>query len=207
MPYQLDLSAITIAAYKELLKNQRLLPGRRLLGQEMDAHFAAITGQGGADVARLKKRLSSPAKLTAFAAATGIPEPYWTLLKREIGSLEQKPVPIASFPDLDAATVADVSARGLRNSKEGYESDLPRTGELFCLCDLVRINGVGAVAAKAFYEADYRSVADVAAAEAVTMLQRVTMVNERKGYYQAKLGEKDMQFCIDFASLLVKYGG
>jgi hypothetical protein len=207
MPYQLDLSAITIHAYRELLKNQRLLPGRRLLGQEVDAHFAAIAGQGVADVAQLKKLLTNPAKLTAFAAATGIAEPYWTLLKREIGSLEQKPVPISSFPGLDSATVADLNGKGIRNSREVYESDLPKSSELYCLCDLVRINGVGAAAAKAFFEAGYRAVADVAKADAAEMLKLVTEANDRKGYYQAKLGEKDMQFCIDFASLLVKYGG
>ncbi len=207
MPYQIDLSAIPLEEYRELLKCQRLLPGRRLLWQDIDTNFAAITGQGITNIAQLKKQLSSPGKLTAFAATTGVSEAYWTLLKRAIGSLEQKPAPIASFPGLDAAAVADLNQRGLRNSKEFYESDLPKTGELFCLCDLVRINGVGAVAARAFYEAGYHTVADVAGAQAAAMLQQVTKVNERDGYYQAKLGEKDMQFCIDFASLLVKYGG
>lgn len=79
--------------------------------------------------------------------------------------------------------------------------------ELLCLCDLVRINGVGAVAARAFYEAGYRTAADVAGAHADQMLERVSKVNEAKGYYKAKLGEKDMQFCIDFAMLLKKYSG
>lgn len=74
-----------------------------------------------------------------------------------------------------------------------------------CLCDLVRINGVGAVAAKAFYEASYRSVWDVAGADAADMLKRVTDVNDEKSYYKAKLGVKDMQFCIDYALLLKKY--
>jgi hypothetical protein len=180
--------------------------GRRLLWQDIDVNFTAIAKQGITNVAQLKKQLSSPGKLTAFAATTGVSEAYWTLLKREIGSLEQKPVPITSFPGLDAAAAADLNQRGLSNSREYFESDLPKTGELFCLCDLVRINGVGAVAARAFYEAGYHTVADVAGAQAAAMLQQVTKVNERDGYYQAKLGEKDMQFCIDFASLLVKYG-
>lgn len=79
--------------------------------------------------------------------------------------------------------------------------------ELACLCDLVRINGVGVLAAKAFYEAGYRSVDEVAAANAAAMLERVSRINEAKGYYKAQLGVKDMQSCIDFASLLVQYGG
>ena len=34
--------------------------------------------------------------------------------------------------------------------------------ELYMLCDLVRINGVGAAAAKSFLDAGYKSVSDVA---------------------------------------------
>ena len=77
--------------------------------------------------------------------------------------------------------------------------------ELFCLCDLVRINGVGPVAARAFYEAGYSSTSDVAIADAEDMLEKVSAVNKVHRYYKAKLGIKDMQFCIDFALLLNKY--
>ena len=49
------------------------------------------------------------------------------------------------------------------------------------------------------------SVQDVANAEAAEMLRRVTRVNAERQYYKATLGEKDMQFCIDFARLLVRY--
>jgi hypothetical protein len=66
---------------------------------------------------------------------------------------------------------------------------------------------VGAVAAKAFYEAGYRSVAAVARADADVILEKISKVNKAKRYYKAQLGVKDMQFCIDFASLLIKYGG
>ena len=77
--------------------------------------------------------------------------------------------------------------------------------ELFCLCDLVRINGVGPIAARAFYEAGYQSASDVATADATDMLKKVSAVNEAHHYYKAKLSIKDMQFCIDFALLLNKY--
>ncbi|HQB81021.1 MAG TPA: helix-hairpin-helix domain-containing protein [Bacillota bacterium] len=73
------------------------------------------------------------------------------------------------------------------------------------LCDLVRINGVGPLAARAFYEAGYQSSAEIAAADAEAMLVKVSEVNAIHGYYKARLGVKDMQFCIDFALLLQKY--
>ena len=63
---------------------------------------------------------------------------------------------------------------------------------------------MGAVAAKAFYEAGYKSVEDVANANAAEMLEKVCDINRIKQYYKAKLGLKDMQFCIDFALLLTR---
>lgn len=204
MPYQLDLSAFSVQEYKQLLKRQNLLPGRRMLWENIDANFKAIEAQGAGNISVLKKQLSTPQKLAGFAAASGIPEAYLTLLKREIGSLEQKPVPLASFPGIDSHTVDALNARGIKSSKDYLEA-AAEEDELACLCRLVRINGVGAVAAKAFYEAGYRSVEDVACAEAGAMLKEVTKVNDAHGYYKAKLGEKDMQFCIDFASLLIAH--
>lgn len=206
MSYNLDLSNLLLEDYKELLNNQNLLPGRRMLWQNIDNNFEVIGQQGITNIAQLKKQLATPQKIAAFATDTGIAEDYLLMLRREIGSMEQKPVPIASFPALDVAIISDLHSRGIKNSKDYWKSGFSDTGELFCLCDLVRINGVGAVAAKAFYEAGYRSVAEVACADAAAMLQRVSEVNDAKHYYKAKLGEKDMQFCIDFASLLIKYG-
>lgn len=205
MRYSLDLKQITVTDYELLLKNQNLLPGRRILLEEIDSRFEAIRQMGIDTADRLKKELSMPQKLAAFAQKSGIPEEYLVILKRELGSLEQKPVPLSSFPDMDAALLKKLEERGVLNSKDYLENAEGTSAELDALCDLVRINGVGAVAARAFYEAGYHTAADVAHAQAETMLARVNAVNEQKKYYNAKLGVKDMQFCIDFAVLLEKY--
>lgn len=205
MGYSLDLSRISLGEYKKLLAKQNLLPGRRLLLEGIDYNFQALAAQQIETLAQLKQRYSSPQKLAALSAATGIPETYLTILKREIGSFEQKPVPLTAFPGMDAKLISALSDEGIVNSKDCFERGAAVSEELRCLCDLVRINGVGAVAAKTFYEAGYRSVSDVAAATAAEMLRRVSAVNAEKGYYRATLGEKDMQFCIDFAILLLRY--
>jgi len=206
MQYNLDLSVLSILEYKKLLKRQNLLPGRRILWENIDLNFEAMGKQKITTLAELKKQLSSPQKMASFATVTGISEEYLIILKREIGSLEQKPVPITSFPGVDNALVSSLSSKNINTSKEYFEFSKSNSDELFYLCDLVRINGVGAVAAKAFYEAGYRSVSEVAGANAEVMLENVSKINETKGYYKARLGVKDMQFCIDFASLLIKYG-
>ena len=205
MGYCLDLSLISIEEYKNLLKHQNLLPGRRILWEEIDTRFAAIAAQGIANLAQLSKRLSSAQKCTDFAAATGIADEYITILRRELGSMEQKPVPLSAFPGLDAQVVSALAKEGILHSRDYFERGAAVDQELLSLCDLVRINGVGAVAARAFYEAGYRSASDVAAAKAAELLSQVTAINNANGYYKAKLGENDMQFCIDFAKLLMQY--
>lgn len=205
MKYNLDLECLSIQEYKSLLKKQNLLPGRRLLKQDIDKNFDIFERQGLNNIAQLKKSLSTPAKISAFSVNNSISEEYLVLLKREIGSLEQKPVLLSNFPGINPSLIAELNQAGFKTSKDYFEFYQTQTDELLCLCDLVRINGVGTVAAKAFYEAGYKSVLDVARADAAIMLEKVTVVNEKQQYYKAKLGQKDMQFCIDFALLLERY--
>ncbi|MBN2135818.1 MAG: DUF4332 domain-containing protein [Acidobacteria bacterium] len=207
MLYNLDSSFISLSDYIEILKRQDLLPSRRQLSHNIDQNFDSIRQQGITNIAQLQKRLSTSQEVSSFAACTGIQEEYLIILKREIGSLTQKPVPLESFLDADSAKLQELKAKGIKTSKDYYESGSSGSDELFCLCDLVRINGVGAVAARAFFEAGYLSVADVAQADAAEMLGKVSNINDEKKYYKIKLGVKDMQFCIDFAKLLLKYSG
>ncbi len=205
MRYTLDLEHMTIQEYKALLKKQNLLPGRRILWKDIDNNFDSIENRGIRTAAQLKKSLATPAKIEAFAHESEIPEEYLVVLKREIGSLEQKPVPLSEFPDMDPYLLKRLGDASIKTSKEYWETKKDVVDELFCLCDLVRINGVGPIAAKAFYEAGYRSVFEVATADASIMLEKVSAVNEAQHYYKGKLGKKDLQFCIDFASLVNKY--
>ncbi len=205
MKYCLNLESISVHEYKTLLIQQNLLPGRRVLLQDIDRIFAAIESRGISSVAQLTKSLSTPIRLESFAAAGDIPKEYLVILRREIGSLEQKPVPLSSFPNIDH-NLLEKNDEGIKTSKDYWEQTTDTSDELYSLCDLVRINGVGPAAARAFYEAGYRSVSEVAAADATSMLESVNAVNASRNYYRASLGPKDMQFCIDFALLLEKYG-
>jgi len=204
MKYNLDLDRITLEDYKEILKKQNLLPGRVCLLENIDQHFALLKKKNLLTVSQLKQALSSAQKIVAFASASGIPEKYLTILNRESGSLIQKSVSLDSFPDIEASLTSRLAQNGLKNTKEYFESNPAEKNELFCLSDLVRINGVGPVAAKTFYEAGYRSVEDVARADAAEMLEKTNEVNRVRQYYKANLGIKDMQFCIDFAKILAR---
>ena len=205
MGYTLPLEQISLSDYRQLLRQQNLLPGRRILLEQLDERFALLTSSGLANLAQLSAVLATPTKLTSLAVKTGMPEEYLVILRRELGSLAQKPVPLCDFPECDEAQIRDLDNAGIRNSRDYWEQRRKPEDTLSSLCDLVRINGVGAVAARAFYEAGFRDVVAVAQASAADMLSRVNTVNAEKGYYKAKLGEKDMQFCIDYAKLLLLY--
>ena len=140
------------------------------------------------------------------------------ILKRELSSLEQKPVPLSAFPGIGADSIGRLEAAGIRTSKDFFEqvetdciSSVCKAaglqeniaGELSALSNLVRINGVGPAAARTLYESGYTGIADVAGAEADVLLDSMQAVNAEKLYYQAKLGLKDMQFVIDGAKLLL----
>ena len=218
MGYSLDLKIISINAYKEILKNQYLLPSRRILHQDMDSSFDAIHSCKINNLAELKNTLSTTHKLSVFSEKSGLSIDYLTILRREIGSIEPKIALIKDFPEVDEETINSLADEGLKTSKDYYEfyysledkNEITRklsisadkAQELSSLCDLVRINGVEAAAAKSFFDAGYHSVSDVANTTAEEMLKRVSKVNDIKQYYKAKLGTKDMQFCIDFARII-----
>lgn len=218
MGYSLDLSKISIEAYKVILKNQYLLPSRKVLHQEMDSSFDAIHNCKMNNLVELKNALSTTQKLCAFSEKSGLSKDYLTILRREIGSIEPKAVLIKEFPEIDEKTTASLVATGMKTSKDYYEFydslkdkkeitqkisiSEEKAQELYYLCDLVRINGVGAIAAKSFFDGGFKSVYDVVNTTAEEMLERVSKVNDIKQYYKTKLGTKDMQFCIDFARII-----
>ena len=205
MGYTLPLEQISLSDYRQLLRQQNLLPGRRMLLEQLDERFALLASSGIANLAQLSAALATPVKLASLAAKVGIPEDNLVILRRELGSLAQKPVPLCDFPGCDEEQIRELASADIRTSRDYWEQRRKPEDTLSSLCDLVRINGVGAVAARTFYEAGFRDVVAVAQANAADMLTRVNTVNAEKGYYKAKLGEKAMQFCIDYAKLLLLY--
>lgn len=76
MKYNIDLKNLTIHEYKDLLKQQNLLPGRRILWQGIEENFSLFDRQGIKSITELKKLIANPKKLSAFASESGISEEY-----------------------------------------------------------------------------------------------------------------------------------
>ena len=56
MEYNLDLDRLSVQEYKDLLKQQNLLPGRRILWHDIDKNSALFESKGIKSVADLKKK-------------------------------------------------------------------------------------------------------------------------------------------------------
>ena len=78
-----------------------------------------------------------------------------------------------------------------------------RLKELFSLCDLSRITGVGGIFARVLYEAGIRSPEEYSLNDAASTLKRCREVIDKYGYAAGKLGEKDVQYGINYARLVV----
>lgn len=207
MAYGIDLDRIPLTEYQKLLTEETLLPGRRMLLDNLEQNFLALQRHGIATVLQLRKALCTPQKIGILARQSGLTEEYLNMLRRESGSMETKPVALADFPKVDVERIASLAAAGITTSLQYLQSVPKEKDELYCLCDLARVNGIGAVAARMFCEAGYRSAEDVANADEQAMLQRVTQANANQAYYKGKLGIKDMRFCIEYAKLLIRYAG
>jgi len=219
MGYSVDLKKIPIIRYMEMLKKANLLPSRRILLENLEDNFQIIADTGIHNLFELKSNISSANRLLAFGEKTGISEKYLTILKREMGSLEQKSVPISDFPCISADTISTLLNRDIKTSKDVFNLAINKNNittisreigigenelqELNSLCNLVRINGIGAIAARTIYEGGYYNIDKIACTKATDLLNGMNTVNESKKYYKANLGEKDMQFIIDSANILL----
>ena len=210
MSYAIQLSKISIGDFKAIILGKQLLPSRKCIIENIDINFQKIECYGITELQALKLTLNNPKKLSALVNNTGISADYLTIIKRELHALEQTPVLIKDF-GLDAAVTEELAARGIRSSRDFYERaadismpDNTRT-QLLALCDLVRVNGIGAAAAMTFLAAGYRNAKDIATGEAGEMLERISHANSENQCFSANLGKKDMQYCIDNAKLILRF--
>ncbi|PKM72926.1 MAG: hypothetical protein CVU91_07845 [Firmicutes bacterium HGW-Firmicutes-16] len=220
MKYCVNFKKLSMDEYRKILSQQDLLPSRKILAQNVDSAFSSIKDAEIKNLGELLKALNTAAKLSSFSNRTGLSEEYLVILRREAGSLEPRSVALRDFPFMNGETHDILFRSNIKTSKDFYElfdtvEDVSRIAreksiskdcvyELFCLCSLVRINGIGAAAAKCFFDAGFRSVSEVAEANPFDMLKRISEANADNRYYKAKLGEKDMQFCINYAKILLR---
>ena len=216
--YGLDMQAISIEAFQRMLENKDLLPSRKMLLEDIDAHFAAIKAAGVITMADLVRFLKTSKRLAKAAEMTGVPEEYLKVLRRELGGYQPKPLRLTEFKSLSVAQVAALQAAGVKTSfdllhegasKAGRAALAAQSGlpdvlilKLVQISDLCRILGVGLVSAEVFLEAGIISVGEILSQPPVSMLERTAVVYAKREPGAAPITMNDILFCVDAAQML-----
>lgn len=219
--YSLDTEQFSLQLFNEQIRTKKMIPSRILLQEGREKYFKALEENGIINLKQLMAVLGNRDKIKAVAKECGIPELYLTLLKREAGSYISLPFPLSDFPGIPLEYSEVLKTRGIRNTRDFFETvqntaqrtlmakqtgiPILRLREIFALCDLSRITGVGGFYARIIYEAGLRSVYDFATTNAATHNKQYMEVLEKRGLPVKKLSKDDLQYCIDYATILTLF--
>ena len=221
MHYSLDPGRMELTELEDLIKEKDLLPGRVLLKKDLHENFLLLKKEGIRNLKELLSTLGSPAKLRQLAGSCGLDENWLILLKREAGSYIGKPFPLEKFPGIPYEYAEVLRSKGIRNTRELYEEmqlpgnmerwtektgiPLARLKELYILCDLSRINGVGPWFARILYQTGIHSVEVLAGSDAESQLKSYEKARQESNTALPALSTGDMKHCISYAKVLCLY--
>ena len=220
--YTLDPGRISLQRFFELTRARRMIPSRVALHEQPEERFRLLEGYGIRDVGQLIRALGTKSKIHTVASATGIPESYLVLLKREAGSYLARPFPLSDLPGIPFEYSEALKSEGIRNTREFFEGaqtdrqqeelsartgiPVTRLQEIWSLCDLSRITGVGALYARIIYHSGIRSVREFANTDPATHNKKYLQVVGKYGYPDQPLSEEDIVYCIDYANVILELG-
>lgn len=224
MGYYIDLVAISISKYRDILKSADLLPSRMILKENIDEVFQVLKKQQIKNVDELQKTLKSKDKVQSFSKKSAIPEGYLTILSREIKSYRQKPNILRDFPGIDKNEILKLENLGIKNTLQLFgkiitpqsrkelaaQTGINESGilKLAKLADLSRIRWVNHTFAYVLFEAGFDTSEKVATANYEELYTKVKTLNEERKIYKAHIGLHDMKLCVEAAkdvSLDIKY--
>lgn len=212
--FQIDLREYSLAKFKRSLETRHVVPSRKILQDDLDSRFAALERMGISSLNDLIDALKTKPKIEAFAQASGLPGDYLTLLGREARSYLAKPLRLDKLPGLDPKHLEKLANSGIQNSKQVFlraqsadqrrqlaqESglEIEDLNEIFALCDLSRIYGVGPVFARMIYDLSIRSVGDFVKHSAADFVRMYEEQTQKK----ADFSLAEIQFSLELAKEL-----
>lgn len=212
--YTIDLEKITLDEFQEILTSIDLLPGRRILLENLPGIVAGLKQKGVFHLESLRKLLANKKQYPQLAVSLTVSVEYLTILNREVNSYLSKPV---ALPDLDVFTsneLEKLARPNIKTTKDLYEQALTPvlrqeiTNQLSIppekivhglqLSDLLRINGVGPSYAAILWQIGIHTAADYLHLSSAEILTRY----RQSGLARAKLGLKDVEYCKRFCQKL-----
>lgn len=160
----------------------------------------------------LLETLKSKQKIDKFSNETGLTVEYLTILRREANSYVSVPVKLIDLPFIETDIISKLEIQGIKDSKQLFENaaklkdrqklsanlNLPfdKLSELVCLCNLVRITGVGPVFARIIFDSGILTVKNFLSYDEIELFERLTKTNSEKELTKTKFALKNIEYCI-----------
>ncbi len=218
--YSIDPKLLSLERFFELTRSKKMIPSRVALQNNTRERCRLLQNMGIETIGQLMGALGNKEKIQQLTSSTGIPEDILVLLKREAGSYVAKPFPLSEFPGIPYEFTEVLKSKNIRNTRDFFESvqtseqrtevsaitGIPETRlqEIYSLCDLSRINGVGGLYARIIFEAGIRSTRDFVNTSIEIHNEKYLEVLERFGYPAKPLAKDDIQYCIDYAQVILE---
>ncbi len=204
---------VTLAELAERLRTTDLVPSQRPLLERTDERLAELAVAGVASVADLRARLEYMSSVPAVATVSGVDEDYLVLLRRAVRGFYPRPRPLRAFDWIGPESMAALASVGITDSEQlrlatrsGPVALAERSGvavatiaELAELTDLVRVQWVNPSLARALVAAGYPSASALAAADPTELALALAAANERRRFFDATIGERDLGRIVDAA--------
>lgn len=220
--YSIDLEQFSLERFRHNLEAGDVLPGRVILKEDIPGRFAILESMGIRNLKDLNTALKTQKHVVKFAQESGLPEDYLVILRREVGSYLAKPLPLAKIPGVNADYVAALAAVGIKHTKHMFERARTKSSraellelvavpeaallEFIQMSDLARINGVGPVFIRIFFEAGVHNLVELLewAESPEALFDRLIAVNQEQKLTKALFTLKDVEYCIAIAKELPK---
>lgn len=216
--YSIDLARISLDEFEQITREIDLLPGRRILLEDLSGVMERLQGMGIGDLAALRTLLRDKKRYGELAAELSTSVDYLTVLNREANAYVAKPVALEKLEALSAKELAQLAAAGVKSSKALYDACLTRADRaaladrsgvpadrltaVLQIVDLLRINGVGPVYARVLCEMGITSAAAYQQTDSAEILARYQQISAAGDYPQTSLGLKDVAYCKRFCTWL-----
>lgn len=218
--YSIDLTKFTLKEFGEVLLSIELLPGRRILLDNLDQTLSKLIDINIVTLSDLQRILKKKGDYASLSKKIFVSEEYLVVLNREINSYESKPLTLDKIEVLTGEEIQSLIDIGIKTTKDLYEKcskgadrktiltktkiDEKKLLTALEITDLLRVNGIGPVYALILNEIGIKSITDYLNMKSEEILSKYQNINERKSYSKAKLGIKDIEYCKRFCKKLDK---
>ena len=214
--YFIDTDKFSIDKFRNILLTKGILPGRIILKENLDERFDLLKTKKIKTLSDLLETLKTKQKIDKFSNETGLTVEYLTILRREANSYVSVPVKLIDLPFIETDIISKLESQGIKDSKQLFKSaaklkdrqklseshnlPLDKLSELVCLCDLVRIGGVGPIFARIIFDSGIFTVKNFLSYDAIELLERLTKTNTEKELTKSKFALKDIEYCIELGT-------